>query len=195
MLRAPFAGVVARRYVENFQAVQAREPIVSLQDVGELEVVIHVPERVFRSEPARSLALVEFEGLPDRRFPAEVKSWATDADPQTQTYEVVLALPKPPDIAALPGMAVTVQPDPDGEAGAPGAIRVPLQAVFADAERRPHVWIHDPQTKRAVRRAIEPGRVEDGLVEVTGGLEAGERIVTAGIHHVRDAMLLWPLEP
>jgi len=33
-LRAPFAGNIAKRYVENFEEVQAKEPIVSLQDVS-----------------------------------------------------------------------------------------------------------------------------------------------------------------
>ncbi|MCF7993213.1 MAG: efflux RND transporter periplasmic adaptor subunit [Thiohalocapsa sp.] len=110
-LTAPFGGLIARRLVENFQNVQAKEPVVSLQNPDALEIVIHVPERVVRSEPKRLAAFAVFADLPERRFPVTLKSFASEADPQTQTYEAVLGLSQPPDLRVLPGMAVEVLPD------------------------------------------------------------------------------------
>ena len=43
-LLAPFSGRVATRLVENFQDVQAKEPIVRLQGIVQLEIVVDIPE-------------------------------------------------------------------------------------------------------------------------------------------------------
>jgi multidrug resistance efflux pump len=45
-LKAPFSGVIAKRYVENFEEVRAKQAIVSLQDISRIEVLVDVPEMV-----------------------------------------------------------------------------------------------------------------------------------------------------
>ena len=191
-LTAPFDGIVARRYVENFQAVQAKEPVASLQDLAELEVVIHVPERIVQGAPRRVAGEVAFEGIPGRRFPVTLKSFASTSDPQTQTYEVVLSLTRPQGVTILPGMAAEVFPSVSaGESEQ--ALHVPMSAVFAGPGGDSRVWVVDPETSRVSQRPIQIGEVTaDGAV-VTGGLAPGERIVTAGVNHLRDAMLVRPL--
>jgi membrane fusion protein, multidrug efflux system len=192
-LEAPFDGVVARRHVENFQNVQAREPIVSLQNVDELEIVIHVPERVVGSEPRRSVAYAVFDVAPDRRVPVTVKSFATEADAQTQTYEVVLTIIRPPDLTILPGMSAEVLPDHGMDGPAARQILIPLKAVAAAADGQAVVWVVDPETSRVSPRPIELGSVRGSDVIVLGGLDDGERIVTAGIAHLRPGTLVHPL--
>lgn len=192
-LTAPFAGVVTRRHVENFQNVQAKEPVVSLQNVDALEIVIHVPERVVRSEPKRVAGYATFDGLPERRLPVTLKAFAAEADPQTQTYEVVLGLVPPQDMKVLPGMSAEVLPQGAGEDAAAGSLLVPLKAVSAGPDGTPAVWVVDPESSRVARRAIEVGAVRGSEVAVLRGLEAGERIVTAGVGHLREGMLVRPL--
>ncbi|MCU0836624.1 MAG: efflux RND transporter periplasmic adaptor subunit [Chromatiaceae bacterium] len=192
-LTAPFGGVIARRLVEPFQNVQAKEPVVSLQNVDELEVVIHVPERVVRSEPKRVAAFAQFADMPERRFPVRLKSYATEADPQTQTYEVVLALTRPAGVSLLPGMALEVFPaeTPPGEEAA--GVLIPLRAVLAGTDGAPSVWVVDPASSRVSRRPIEVGAIQGEDIVVLAGLSPGERIVTAGVNHLRDGMLVHPL--
>jgi len=192
-LMAPFAGVIARRHVDNFQTVQAKEPVVSLQDVGDLEIVIHVPERVIRTEPSRAAGHALFADLPERRFAVTLKSFATEADPQTQTYEVVLGLTRPLDARILPGMSVDVFPDPLAGDASGAALRIPLKAVLAGPEGQPSVWVVDPESTRVARRPIEVGPVDGADILVLSGLEPGERIVTAGVHQLRDGMRVRPL--
>lgn len=192
-LTAPFGGVIARRLVEPFQNVQAKEPVVSLQNVDELEVVIHVPERVVRSEPKRVAGYARFADMPERRFPVTLRSYATEADPQTQTYEVVLGLTRPAGASLLPGMALEVFPaeTPDGEEAA--SVLIPLRAVLAGTDGAPSVWVVDPESSRVSRRPIEVGTIQGENVVVLAGLEPGERIVTAGVNHLREGMLVHPL--
>lgn len=192
-LRAPFDGVVARRYVDNFQNVQAREPIISLQDLTDLEIVIHVPERIVRTEPRRVAGQAMLDGGPDRRFPVSVKAFSTEADPQTQTYEVVLAFTRPEGIVVLPGAAVTVFPEGAGKGSAGALVRIPIKAVFTRGDGGTHVWVVDPVSARVALRAVELGAVSADEVLVLRGLEPGERIVTAGVHQLHEDMWVRPL--
>jgi RND family efflux transporter MFP subunit len=191
-LTAPFDGVLTRRYVENFQAVQAKEPVASVQDLSELEVVIYVPERIVQGAPRRVAGEATFEGIPGRRFPVTLKSFSSEADPQTQTYEVVLTLTRPQDVTILPGMAAEVFPVASAGEGEQ-ALLVPMKAIFAGPDGGSRVWVVDDETSRVSQRPVQIGEVTDEGAVVTAGLVPGERIVTAGISHLRDAMLVRPL--
>src|SRR5262249_56550565 len=43
-LRAPYDGVIAKRFVEANQSVKANQPVVKFQDVEEIRVAVDVPE-------------------------------------------------------------------------------------------------------------------------------------------------------
>ncbi len=191
-LTAPFDGVLTRRYVENFQAVQAKELVASVQDLAELEVVIYVPERIVQGAPRRVAGEATFEGIPGRRFPVTLKSFSSEADPQTQTYEVVLTLSRPQDVTILPGMAAEVFPAASAGEGEQ-ALLVPMKAIFAGPDGGSRVWVVDGETSRVSQRTIQVGEITGDGAVVTAGLSPGERIVTAGISHLRDAMLVRPL--
>jgi membrane fusion protein, multidrug efflux system len=190
-LVAPFAGVISRRHVQNFQNVQAKEPVASLQDLAEMEVVTHVPERIVRGEPRRAAGFAILEGMPEQPFPVTLKSFAAEADPQTQTYEVVLSFTPPEGVTVLPGMPAEVFPDP--AAAGPGQVLVPLAAILGAADGTPTVWVLDPATSRVSRRPVEVGAVRGSDITVVEGLAPGDRIVVAGVHHLRDGMLVRPL--
>ena len=194
LIKAPFAGVITRRRLEAFSSVQAKQPIAELQDLNALEVVINVPQRLLRSDGARTEALAYFDGHEDRPVPVALKSYATEADPQTQTYEVVLALKsRPAGVTLLPGLAVTVLPLAAKAAPAAAALSIPLTAISADATGRKFVWVVDADG-RVARRDVVPGEVIGGNVALASGLKAGERIVTAGVGALREGMKVRPLD-
>ena len=67
-------------------------------------------------------------------------------------------------------------------------LTIPAQAVAADAERNPFVWVVDPTTMRASKRSVSLGRFTKSDVEVLEGLETGEMIAVSGVHQLRDGM-------
>jgi multidrug efflux pump subunit AcrA (membrane-fusion protein) len=110
-LRAPFDGVIARRFVEQNQTVQAKQPVVKFQDVDEVRVAVDVPEAVMVGELRRSDVVglaAEFSGAPGLTFPVEIKEVAQKADPTTQTFAVRVGMKSPPDLNLLPGMTARV---------------------------------------------------------------------------------------
>lgn len=192
-LLAPFDGLIVHRYLENFQNVQAKEPVVSLQDVNDLEVVIHVPERVMRREPRQVVGYAQFQDVPGRRFPVTLKSYSADADPQTQTYEVVLGLNRPEDVKVLPGMSAEVIPGAAAAGSTAASLLVPLKAVAAGANGEPMLWTVDPESGRVSSRPVETGSIQGEEIVIVEGLVPGEQIVTAGLSHLHEGMLVRPL--
>jgi len=150
-----------------------------------------------RGEPKRVAAFAQFADMPERRFPVTLKSYATEADPTTQTYEVVLALKsRPPGLTLLPGMSVTVLPfaptaAKSGPAGS--ALSIPLTAVVSDATGGTFVWVVGAGGQ-VTRSNVVLGDIRGGDVTVASGLNAGERIVTAGVSALREGMKVRPLD-
>ena len=194
LIRAPFSGVVTRRRLETFANVQAKQAIAELQDLGSLEVVIHVPQRLLRNEGSRAEALAFFEEREDLPVPVVLKSYATEADPTTQTYEVVLALKsRPPGLTLLPGMSVTVLPFAAKAEPADTALSIPLTAIATDATGGKFVWVVGAGGQ-VTRSDVVVGDIRGGQVAVASGLNAGERIVTAGVGALREGMKVRPLD-
>src|SRR5690554_4334471 len=180
-LVAPFSGVVTKRYVENFSNVQDKQVIVSLQDLSNLEIVINVPERIVRSTPKQMAGYAVFADQPEQLLPVTLKSFSADSDQQTQSYEVVVTLDPGYDLKVLPGMSVDVIPKKNLVSLGVGEVRVPLQAIYSNAEGVTGVWLFNSESSRVTFQAVQLGQVLGSEVVVESGLEGGETVVTAGV--------------
>ena len=196
-LIAPFAGTVARKLVEEFQNVQAKQPVVLLQDDSSLEIRIAIPEgdlsRVRpgldpRDASAHANPMVEVSSFPGRRFPATMKSFSTTADPATRTFSATFGFDRPTDILIRPGMTARLTatlPDRGGDS-APGAVLIPSNAVRNDGAGS-FVWAVD-DSLRVSRRPVELGELVGTDVKVVSGLASGDVIATSGVAQLRDGM-------
>jgi RND family efflux transporter MFP subunit len=194
-IRADFDGIVADRFVDNFQNVVAKQPVVLLQDIQTLEIRVSVPEQdVVESGDEPGSITAVFDSLPDREFELSVKEFVTEADPVTQTYRVVLAMPNPEGSGLLPGMTATVRwyaPT----LGSRGDETVPLAAVRGGDGLPSSVWVVEPDAMTVTQREVRLGQIAYGdRVEVLEGLEPGETIAAAGVHHLVEGMRVQPYE-
>jgi len=204
-LKAPFAGRIARRDVENFEDVMAKQAIAYLQDMAQLDVIIGMPESVVRSlrggppedisavnaaqtEAGEVEALVSFDDRPEVSYALELSELATRADPDTQTYRVVFTMPQPDEFTVLPGMTAQVELDLSRYVTASSATWVPVRAVQADAELNSRVWILDSDSMQVHSRAVDVGRVSGDSIEVLNGLTGGEEVVAAGAAYLAEGM-------
>ncbi len=194
VLRAPFDGTVARRLVEDFQNVLAKEPVMILQDISLLEIEISVPERdMTRGATTRTVEQitekaqprVEVSSLPGRSYPARVSEVATTADPVTRTFQIRLVFEPPEDdTAILPGMTARVLANPLTE----DVMRLPSHAAFADESGAAQVWLVDPSTMTVARRPVQLGELTGGDVEILEGLAEGDQVAISGVSQLRDGM-------
>lgn len=188
MLKAPFSGIVGKRFVENYQVVRAKEPIVSIQRVSDINVVVNAPENIFRKK-SESLSIeltAVFANYPDDRFPMTVKEFATEADPQTQTFRVVFKMPMPEGKAILDGMTATVFIGMGHEGKA--AVAVPVQSVFYDEKGQAYVWKTNQDLKIS-RHQVKVGTLTNsGNITIQSGLTSGDRIITAGVQNLTEGL-------
>ena len=197
-LTAPFDGVIAKRFVENFQKVQAKEPIVSLQDISRIEVLIDVPELIMAAIRDRKEQQVRatFESIPGKEYELAVKEYSTQADPATQTYQVVLVMDQPAEANILPGMTAMVSAQAGPAIDAPAqAIIIPAIAVMDAPGNQPYVWLLDREQSTVHRAAVTIGRLKGSEnIVVKEGLKGGETIVIAGITQLTEGMKVRPWE-
>jgi RND family efflux transporter MFP subunit len=196
-LRASFDGVISKRYVENFQKVMAKDPIVNLQDISRIEVLVDVPE-LFIAEIRESRAIkiiARFESILGKECPLETKEYSTEADPATQTYQVVLIMDQPREANILPGMTATVTATSRGAEGKGRTdIFVPAIAVLV-ASGNPYVWGLDPKAGVVHRKEVKIGSLEgSGSIRILDGLQPGDTIVVAGVAELEEGMKVRPWE-
>lgn len=189
-LRAPFDGIVAKRHVENFQEVQAKQPIVFFQDNSKIEILVDAPETVIATlkEDKKIDAVASFAFAPGKTFPLTLKEFSTEADPQTQTYQVVLLMDQPGEINILPGMTATVS-GTAATAQAGGRIIIPAIAVMEDPKGKAFVWILDREKMTVSKKTVTPGEMtgSDSIV-ILDGLTGGETIVVSGLTKLAEGM-------
>jgi RND family efflux transporter MFP subunit len=188
ILAAPFDGSVAARYVDNFQTVQAKQPVVRLLDVSRIEVTVQVPESLISLVPRVKKAICRFDAFPGKEFVGQVTKIGSEASQTTRTYPVTVEVSQSKDSQVLPGMAATVRAQPEqGDKVTDEGLVVPPSAVFtADAGQQSYIWVVGEGSQKATRRAVKTGRLTPVGLAITEGLKRGEWVVTAGVHSLRE---------
>ena len=174
-VKADFAGIVTAVAADVGQVVSPGQTVVTVArpDIREAVVDIGpdfpVPLRVGLP------FTVSLQLLPAIQVGGQIREIAPQADPVTRTQRVRIALNDPPSSFRL-GATVTARLASDQRS----ILRVPESAVLSkDGEN--FVWVVDLPASTVSLRKVDAFR-DDGGIQVTGGLEAGTRIVTAGIH-------------
>jgi membrane fusion protein, multidrug efflux system len=189
ILRAPYAGVIGRRLIEEGQVVAPNKPAFQFQNVGQIDVVADVPEAAMAAGfgPANVVGIAAgFSNAPGVQFPVRVKEIAQVADPVTQTFAVRFTMPAPRRPSVLPGMTATIDVTYRQAGGAGNRILVPVSAVVNETGQQ-IVWIlGKDQTIRY--RTVRIGSVKGGQVEILSGLRPGDRVAVAGAPFLREGM-------
>jgi len=188
VLAAPFDGRIANLFVENFQAIRAKQEIARLLDSTHVEFTIQIPEQLISLVSYIRDIKVEFDSFPGRPVSASIKEIGTEASTTTRTYPITLTMEQPEGFEILPGMAGIATGRPEfPESMKIAGIPVPVTAVFTDTESSGNfIWVIDEGTNTVKRRPVEVGELGDAGIPVTNGLQAGERVVTAGVSYLRE---------
>ncbi|MDX2320509.1 MAG: efflux RND transporter periplasmic adaptor subunit, partial [Moritella sp.] len=188
-LKASFSGVIGRRYVQNFEEVQAKQEVFSLNDVTHLEVQINIPEGLVKlATDGQSIYQVfaTFEASGDKKFPLTVKEVAKKADVQTQTFAITFLMPQPDELTLLPGMTSNVLVQTVTESDNDVVYLLPINAVKGALDLSPMVFIVDPETNKLKEQPVKVADMFGDRIKVLEGLSLGDRVVIAGIAFMRD---------
>ncbi len=196
-LRAPFSGIISKRYVNNYQDVRAKDLIFHLDDISIIEIIVDIPENMMAlvREEHNPEIVAEFNTAPGKKFPLEVYEFSTRADPRTQTYQVTLRMKQPPEINVLPGMTANVIAIGIERIKQQPGFLVPAIALVAFDNGKPYLWVIDPKDHTVHRRHVETGGLSGtDKIRVTSGLKAGEMIAISGVTMLREGMKVRPVD-
>lgn len=184
-LRAPFDGFIQKKYVENYQKVQAGQGIVCLINPNKLQIQYTMPENNITYFSTPYTIYVEFDNYKGIRFKAKVKEYV-EASPDGSGVPVFLYIDDPrfnlDQYKVAVGFSCRVILNIENDSFSKGAVLIPLSAIVADEETNDKtVFVYNNQTKKVERRKIvESELIGKDDVVVTEGLQPGDRVVTAG---------------
>lgn len=178
-LKADKSGVISAITAEAGQVVSAGQVVVTVVQDGEREIEISVPENRVEELRRAGTIQISFWALPGVTAAGQVREIAPMADPTTRTFKVRISVTNPPEAMKL-GMtaAVTILGDSVQQ-----TVAVPLAAIYQDGDT-PKVWVVENDI--VTLRPVQIGSFGNGTVQVVGGLQAGEQIVTAGVHKLKE---------
>jgi len=156
--------------------VRFGESIVLLPDTRRMVATIRVHEALIAQIEPGQPANITIDARPDQVIPATVIAKAVTPDdggwwnPNLREYKVRIELPE-----GLEGLKPAMRCTGVVQVGrVTDALAVPIQAVFAEGDQR---FCYVPAGGRITRKPVEIGRASDTLVEITGGLKAGDRVL------------------
>jgi RND family efflux transporter MFP subunit len=194
-LKAPYDGTIVANYVENFEHVQARQPVLRLLDNARIEFLFSVPETLISMVRHVDNIRVGFDAFPDLEIPAEIKEIGTEASQTTRTYPITLIMDQPENAEILPGMAGKALGDVQApDQGDRLDLVVPNAAIFSPAAgTENYVWVIDPARNTVSRREVELGSLVSTGIIIQSGLQTGELIATAGVHFLQEGQTVRPV--
>lgn len=187
-LRADHAGVITTISAEAGQVVTSGQPIATLARDGAFEIEIAVPENRVGDYRVGTPAALE-AWADGRRLAGHVREIAPEADRMTRTYRLRVSLD---DGAVAPKLGQTVRVYfADAAAGAQTVI--PLSALY-EQTGKPAVWVVDARTRQVHLAPVDVAAYREQGVVLNAGLDAGQWIVTAGVHKLRDGEAITPVD-
>ena len=201
-LRAPFTGVVTDLRIKQFEIAQANVPVMSIDDLREVEVHISVPSGNMPVMGFKDTQRVKeevfditFPGRGDRVLKGTVNGFKAIAEGNSETYDVALKVKTPEDFVLLPGMSAEVINVPNRKINKSDAVSIPFASVFKRGEKS-LVWVFNQATKGISAREVTLGEpVSDNNLQVLSGLESGEFIIGAGVDWLSEDNTIRVMNP
>lgn len=181
VIRAPFAGVLGLTSVTPGTLVNPGVVIATLDDISVIRVDFPVPERYLPILTPGLEITARAEAYPDREITGRIARLDTRVDPQTRAMTARAEFANP-DAMLRPGMSVRVSV----RQGSRSAAAVPEAAVqYQGSGAFVYRIAADGDRSTAQRVEVQIGAVENGMVEIVGGLRPGDRVIGSGLNRIQ----------
>lgn len=203
-LAAPFSGTIASRSIDPFQETSSGQEAFVLQTAEAIEVDVRVPETLIRDVDYGQVVQVTFPTIAGVAVSGIVNQIASRAE-SGNSFPVRVRL-SPSDADLRPGMTASVTFNFDQYLDGRTVYLVPLASIAieyglirrsreaGDATPRQTVpmFVVDDNNRLRVKDVVV-GDLRGNLLEVFEGLEAGDKLVSAGVAFLREGMTveLW----
>lgn len=179
-LLAPFDGAVAARRVSAGEyAPMGSVAVVVIAD-DRLRLQVSVPETAIAGLQVGADVTLTVAAFPGRSFAGKLTRLGAALDPGSRTLPLEAEVPNQ-DRALRPGLFVRARIALPGAAS--DALVVP-EAAIGSTGSASRVFVR--AGNRVEERLVVPGRLLDGLREVTGSLRPGDEVAVEGVSRLAD---------
>lgn len=180
--------------VEINENVSTSTEIARVNCSDELEIEVAVPGNIIGDFKNGKAAVIKFDALPNAQFSSKVIEVGVGASGVGATFPVTVLLGDNQGLDIRPGLAASVAFTDAGLSQS--KYLLPLSAVI-QGDEGVFVYIVEPVTDNPLesegvttKQMISVGALQSGGIEVISGLNAGDRVVTAGVSFVRNDLLV-----
>ena len=172
-IRAPIDGVVSNRFIRVGNTIDVNEAAFRVTSFDPLVAYLHVPEREYRNIRQGQPVGIDIDALAGQRIVADVTRVSPIVDPETGTFKITIEI-RDEARRIKPGMFGRISIVYDRHEN---ALQVPRAAIVGDDEDTAIFVVEDGV---AIRRRVETGFSDKGMVEIVSGLGDEEPVITVG---------------
>ncbi|RUO38305.1 efflux transporter periplasmic adaptor subunit [Aliidiomarina shirensis] len=181
-IRAPFSGTLGIRQVNLGEYVAPGTPLVSLQSTDPIYLNFTLPEQRIADVHLGMAITASVDAYQNELFTGEITALAPQVQESTRSIEIQASFANA-EAKLMPGMFSRVALD---IAEPRSVLVIPRTAVQFNPFGNVVYVISGDDELQVQQRLIKTGQVQGDLIEVSEGLELGERIATSGLLKLRN---------
>ena len=172
-VRAPFGGIVAKRWVNQGDKVSPDMPVAQVVDLSRMELEAQVPVSEIPFVKVGQEILFLVDGFQGRRFAGKIERVNPSAEPGSRSISVFATLANA-DFALKGGMFA------NGTLSTAAGSEVDVIPATAVIQEGGQTFVFVVKDGKVERRSVVLGQknVERGVVTVKEGLERGVQVIT-----------------
>jgi RND family efflux transporter MFP subunit len=178
-IASPIDGYVDHTFFEAGELVKAQDPLIRVVQVRPVKAVFHLPEKDVPFLRIGAEAAVTVAAVSPEPAGGKVSLIGVTTDPSTSTYRLEVELPNGEGLLR-PGMLAELRLL---RQGLDDAVRVPAFAVISGATES-FLFVYEDGTAR--RRPVRVGIIDGDLVQITAGVDPGDRVIVKGQRDLED---------
>ncbi len=192
VLRAPFDGVIANRFVDAFQEVARGQKLFDVYENTGMEVAVSIPEDAIADISMKKKGEIQFAVIADRTYHGVVTEISKVAG-TANAFPIKLTV-EDADQRIRPGMTARVTLLLAGS-DEKVAYMVPVSALVQSGDStKGSVFVYDPKASTVKRTPVEGKSVRDNSFVISDGVKSGDIIAVAGVSFLEDGQKVKLLE-
>ena len=183
---APFSGLLGVRGITEDVLGSENSIIVTLDDSSEIYVDLKIPEN-FATVIKKDLSVIaKFSGIKDKIYKGKIDGVASRINAETRSILTRVKIDNP-DYELIPGSLLEITLSINKR----DSLSIPDTSIILEGNK---AYVYKVSKDNIANRSeIQIGLRNDGKVEVTSGLNAGDIIVAEGLKKVRPNGKIKPL--